>query len=205
VSWTERSEDSDLWFLLGLARAQSSPQAESHYVFPFYTWSWTRYTQPKPEGQASVAVGAGGAAGTAVAGAGSAGDVPAVTAGKPTAKEILGDLSTQSGTENAAQVPIPAEPVTSEEEQFRFVYLLYDTLDRTSSDGGAYHRTRVLWRLWHDESTEEGRALDVFPFFTYDRKGDDSLSWSWLYTFLRYERKGDEAALNLFFLPAIPL
>jgi hypothetical protein len=83
------------------------------------------------------------------------------------------------------------------------LYLLFDTIDRPAKDGERYRRTRVLWRLWHDEEVGKARSLDVFPFITYDRSGEESLTWSWLYKLVRYERQGEAKALNLFFLPAI--
>jgi hypothetical protein len=91
----------------------------------------------------------------------------------------------------------------TDERAFRVLVFLYDSVSRPTEDGDRYTRRRVLWRLWHDETAGDTRSLDVFPFFTYDREGEENLTWSWLFTFLRYERRGSERGLNVFFLPQI--
>jgi len=99
--------------------------------------------------------------------------------------------------------PPEADLVPTDERRFRLLLFLYDSISHPVDDGTRYSRQRVLWRLWHDETLGERRAVDVFPFFTYDRDGDDEITWSWLYKLLRYERRGGEKSLNVFFLPAI--
>jgi hypothetical protein len=93
--------------------------------------------------------------------------------------------------------------VPVDERSFHILFLLFDSIEHSLDDGARYRRSRVLWRLWHDEEVGEHRSLDVFPFFAFDRSGEESLTWSWLYKFVRYERKGEARALNLFFLPAV--
>ena len=95
----------------------------------------------------------------------------------------------------------PAQPV--EEVRFKLLGYLYDHLGERYEDGDEYRRHRVLWRLYHDEARGDSRSIDIFPFIAYDRIGEESLTWSWLYKFVRYERRGDEKALHVFFLPAI--
>lgn len=97
------------------------------------------------------------------------------------------------------------ERTESGERSFDLLFgLVYDWDARPAREGGGeYRRTRILWRLWHDEREGDRRSLDVFPFFTYDRDGEASKTVSWLYTFFRYERRGQERGLNLLFLPQI--
>jgi hypothetical protein len=95
----------------------------------------------------------------------------------------------------------PQAPAPVSESDFSLLVFLYDRVERRFADGGPYRRQRVLWRLYHDEIDGDRRAVDVFPFVTYDREGSTALSWSWLWRFIRYARRGEEKAMYFLFLP----
>ena len=70
--------------------------------------------------------------------------------------------------------------------------------------GHEYERTRVLWRLYHDETLDGDRSIDVFPGITIDRRKDGYRKTSVLWRLFRYEsdpEKGD--SLDILFLPIL--
>ena len=69
--------------------------------------------------------------------------------------------------------------------------------------GTDYTRTRVLWRLWHYERSDDDVSVDIFPAITYDRKGGDFKKVTFLWRFFRYERGKDGRKLDLLFVPIV--
>ena len=70
--------------------------------------------------------------------------------------------------------------------------------------GHEYERTRVLWRLYHDETLDGDRSIDVFPGITIDRRKDGYRKTSVLWRLFRYEddpEKGE--SLDVLFLPIL--
>jgi len=63
-----------------------------------------------------------------------------------------------------------------------------------------YVLNRFLWRVFYDKTVGDTRAVDFFPFGTYD-SGKDRLSWSWLWRLLRYENNPKETRIYGFFIP----
>ena len=70
--------------------------------------------------------------------------------------------------------------------------------------GHEYERTRVLWRLYHDETLDGDRSIDIFPGITIDRRKDGYRKTSVLWRLFRYEsdpEKGD--SLDVLFIPIL--
>lgn len=87
-----------------------------------------------------------------------------------------------------------------------FLLLLYDykhtsrsvQLESKKED---YVRSRVLWRLWHYERSDDDVTLDIFPTITYDRRNDGFRKFSFLWRFVRYENGPDGAKFDFLFIP----
>jgi hypothetical protein len=86
--------------------------------------------------------------------------------------------------------------------------LLYDYQRRIMPSKGSaapddYVRSRVLWRLWHYERSNDDVSLDIFPAITHDRRADGFRKTSFLWRFYRYEKGPDGTKMDLLFIPVV--
>ena len=81
------------------------------------------------------------------------------------------------------------------------MWLLYRYHSEQKEDDQEYVMNSILWRLYHDETIGDRRSIEVFPGITYDRKGKEKLSWSWMWRIFRYERNEEGRKFYLFFFP----
>ena len=93
---------------------------------------------------------------------------------------------------------------------FRLLLWLYDWRAREGTDFWddeayhAYRRSRVLWRVLHDERLDGDRSLDVFPFITWDRRADGGRQFSFLWRLFRTARTAEgERKLDVLFIPLV--
>lgn len=98
------------------------------------------------------------------------------------------------------------EPVRGTSERTGSVLVrLYDYRSEKQVDAGGvrheYRRTRVLWRLWHNERTDGDSSTDVFPAITIDRRADGFRKVSFLWRAFRYEADADHRAVDVLFIP----
>ena len=109
-------------------------------------------------------------------------------------------------TRGAAFDPATGERVASgEEEDFSLLWFLYDyKRESAPADGHEYVRRRVLWRLYHDETLDGDRSIDVFPGIGIDRKKDGYRKVSFLWRLFRYvDEPGKGTSLDILFLPIL--
>ncbi|MGD9872910.1 MAG: hypothetical protein AB7T27_01445 [Kiritimatiellia bacterium] len=66
-------------------------------------------------------------------------------------------------------------------------------IDRESSS--------LLGFLWRSHREHGNLSVDVFPGFTYDRKGDDFRRFAWLGRMFRHERTANGVKMDIFFIP----
>lgn len=59
----------------------------------------------------------------------------------------------------------------------------------------------LLGFLWRYHREKDNLSVDVFPGFTYDRKGDSFKRFAWLGRMFRHERSADGVKMDLFFIP----
>ena len=88
-------------------------------------------------------------------------------------------------------------------EEFSLLWFLYDSRrEHASDDGHEYARRRVLWRLYHDETLDGDRSIDVFPGIGIDSRKDGYRKYSFLWRLFRYERDPAKGtSLDILFLP----
>ena len=107
-------------------------------------------------------------------------------------------------TRGAAFDPGTGERVASgETEDFSLLWFLYDYRHESApEDGHEYARRRVLWRLYHDETLDGDRSVDVFPGIGIDSRKDGYRKYSFLWRLFRYERDPAKGtSLDILFIP----
>ena len=107
-------------------------------------------------------------------------------------------------TRGAAFDPGTGERVASgETEEFSLLWFLYDYRHESApEDGHEYARRRVLWRLYHDETLDGDRSVDVFPGIGIDSRKDGYRKYSFLWRLFRYERDPAKGtSLDILFIP----
>ena len=88
-------------------------------------------------------------------------------------------------------------------EEFSLLWFLYDYRHESApEDGHEYTRRRVLWRLYHDETLDGDRSVDVFPGIGIDSRKDGYRKYSFLWRLFRYERDPAKGtSLDILFIP----
>ena len=107
-------------------------------------------------------------------------------------------------TRGAAFDPTTGERVSEGSlEEFSLLWFLYDSRrEHASADAHDYARRRVLWRLYHDETLDGDRSIDIFPGIGIDSKKDGYRKFSFLWRLFRYEDDPDKGtSLDILFLP----
>ena len=107
-------------------------------------------------------------------------------------------------TRGAAFDPTTGERVAGgSTEDFSLLWFLYDYRHESApEDGHEYTRRRVLWRLYHDETLDGDRSIDIFPGIGIDSKKNGYRKVSFLWRLFRYEDDPDKGtSLDILFLP----
>ena len=107
-------------------------------------------------------------------------------------------------TRGAAFDPATGERVAGgSTEDFSLLWFLYDYRHESApEDGHEYTRRRVLWRLYHDETLDGDRSIDIFPGIGIDSKKNGYRKVSFLWRLFRYESDPDKGtSLDILFLP----
>jgi hypothetical protein len=139
---------------------------------------------------------------------------PSVKASSPSSKSAGNNVTLQHSFKNGC-FPLWTYASSStagssqRETRASLLLLLYDYNRKIQPESPTSTRntdttlSRVLWRLWHYERTDDDVSADVFPAITYDRKGDTFKKVTFLWRFFRYERGNGGRKLDLLFVPVL--
>jgi hypothetical protein len=139
---------------------------------------------------------------------------PSVKASSPSSKSAGNNVTVQHSFKNGffplwTYASSSTAGSSQRETQASLLLLLYDYNRKIQQESPTSTRntdttlSRVLWRLWHYERTDDDVSADVFPAITYDRKGDRFKKVTFLWRFFRYERGNGGRKLDLLFVPVL--